>query len=165
MLRSREVKRASLLAIALTLQTLAALFFISDVASDFRWIGFDPHTTFEAAVALALIIGIGFGALEMRRTLVRIRSAEQALSLAAGAFAEVVEARFAEWGLTPAEADVALFTLKGLNTAEIAGLRNAADSTVRAQLTRVFAKSGAGGRAQFVSLFIDELLDNRPTET
>ncbi|MDQ2090621.1 helix-turn-helix transcriptional regulator [Marimonas arenosa] len=155
-----DLRRASLLAAALALQTLAAVFFIGDVASDYRWIGFDPHTTFEAMVALALIIGIGISALEMRRTLLRIRRAEEALSLASGAFAEVIEARFAGWGLTPAEADVALFTLKGLETSEIAALRSAAESTVRAQLTRVFAKSGAGSRAQFVALFVEDLLEN-----
>lgn len=157
-----DLRRATVLAVALALQTLAAVFFIGDVASDYRWIGFDPHTTFEAVVAVALIIGIGFGALEMRRTLLRIRRAEEALSLAAGAFGEVIEARFAEWGLTPAEAEVALFALKGLETSEIAAFRSSAESTVRAQLTKVFAKSGAGGRAQFVALFVEELLENAP---
>jgi DNA-binding CsgD family transcriptional regulator len=156
---SGDLRRASLLAAALALQTLAAVFFIGDVASDFHWIGVDPHTTFEALVALALIIGIGFGAIEMRGTLLRIRRAEEALSLASGAFGEVIEARFAEWGLTPSEAEVALFALKGLETGEIAALRSAAESTVRVQLTRVFAKSGASGRAQFVSLFVEDLLD------
>lgn len=157
-----DLRRASLLAAALALQMLAAVFFIGDVASDYRWIGLDPHTTFEAMVALALIIGIGFGALEMRRTLLRIRRAEEALSLASGAFGEVIEARFAEWRLTPAESEVALFALKGIETSSIASLRGAAESTVRAQLTRVFAKSGSANRAQFVSLFVEELLEAAP---
>ena len=162
---SGDLRRASVLAIALALQTSAAVFFIGDVASDYRWIGLDPHTTFEAFVALALITGIGFGAVEMRRTLLRIRRAEEALSLAAGAFGEVIETRFAEWRLTPAEAEVALFTLKGFEISEIAALRSSAESTVRAQLTRVFAKSGASGRAQFVALFVEELLEGSDAAT
>lgn len=162
---SRDRRRASLLAAALALQSLAAVFFVGDVVDDLRWSGFDPHTSLEAIVAIALIVGIGFGVHEMRRTLLRMRRAEEALSIASGAFAEVVKARFAEWGLTPAEADVALFTLKGMDTTEIAGLRTSAESTVRAQLTRVFAKSGVGGRAQFVSFFVEELLDNPPAST
>lgn len=36
---------------------------------------------------------------------------------------ELLNDRFAQWGLTPAEADVALFAIKGLSTAEIAALR------------------------------------------
>ena len=147
-----------MLAVAIGLQTLAAVFFLGDVAADFRWIGFDPHTTFEAVVAVALLIGIGFGAVEMRRTLARMRRAEEALSMASGALAEVIQLRFEEWQLTPSEADVALFALKGFDTNEIATLRSVAESTVRAQLTRAFAKSGVKNRAQFVSLFVEELL-------
>ena len=46
---------------------------------------------------------------------------------------------------------------------KIAELRTAAESTVRAQLTRVFAKSGAASRAQFVALFVEDLLDGGAT--
>jgi DNA-binding CsgD family transcriptional regulator len=52
---------------------------------------------------------------------------------------ELVTQRFAEWGLTAAEADVALFALKGFDTAGIAELRGAAHGTVSAQLAQVYA--------------------------
>lgn len=156
----RDTRRAALLAVTLALQTMACVFFIADVASDYRWIGADPHTTLEALVALALIAGTGFGAMEMRRTLSRAQQAEEALSLASGAFDQVVRRRFDDWGLTPSEAEVALFALKGLDVAEIAALRGTASGTVRAQLTQVYAKSGSANRAQFVSLFVEELMSH-----
>ena len=154
----RDRRRATFLALTLALQTVACVFFIADAARDFPKIGTDLHTTFEALVAVALIVGTGFGALEMRRTLSRVQQAEEALSLASGAFDKVVRRRFAEWGLTPSEAEVALFALKGLEVAEIARLRGTAPGTVRAQLTQVYTKSGSANRAQFISLFIEELM-------
>lgn len=153
-----DTRRAALLALTLALQTVACVFFIIDAAADFPKIGADLHTTFEALVAVALIIGTGFGAREMRRALSRIRRAEEALSLASGAFDEVLGSRFAEWGLTPSEAEVALFALKGLEVAEIARLRGTAPGTVRAQLNQIYTKSGSANRGQFVSLFVEELM-------
>ncbi|MGC9369471.1 MAG: helix-turn-helix transcriptional regulator [Paracoccaceae bacterium] len=154
----RETRRATVLAVTLALQSVACVFFIADAARDFPKIGTDLHTTFEALVAVALIVGTGFGALEMRRTLKRIRQAEEALSLASGAFDEVVRSRFADWRLTPSEAEVALFALKGLEVSDIARMRGTAPGTVRVQLGQVYAKSGSANRAQFVSLFVEELM-------
>jgi DNA-binding NarL/FixJ family response regulator len=74
----------------------------------------------------------------------------------------VVAQRFAQWGLTPAEADVALFALKGFDIAGIADLRGAAQGTVRAQLTQVYSKAGVSSRAGLVALFFDDLLDGLP---
>lgn len=151
-------RRASALALALALQALAAVFFIADVGQDLLWGGLSPHSVLEAIVALALIIGTAFGALQMRQILNRIRQAETAMSVAAGALSDLIEARFEEWGLTPSEADVAMFTLKGLDTADIAQARGSAEGTVRAQLTRVYAKAHVSGRGQLTSLFIEDLM-------
>jgi len=85
------------------------------------------------------------------------------LSAASGAFTEAMMAEFERWGLTPAERDVALLSLKGCEVAEIAQLRGSAAGTVRAQLARVYAKAGVSGRAQLASLFIEELLDRPAT--
>jgi len=94
----------------------------------------------------------------LRRTLHRLRVQEQALASASGALADVVMAEFTAWGLTGAERDVGFLALKGLEVAEIAALRGAAPGTVRAQLTRIYAKAGVTGRAQFAAIFVEELL-------
>ncbi|MGX1099799.1 helix-turn-helix transcriptional regulator [Amorphus sp. MBR-141] len=151
--------RIPVLAGLIVLQSLCAVFFIADVAGDFGRTGLDIHSVFEAAVSMALAIGVVFGGLEMRRTLERNRRAEAAASAASGAFAELISARFEGWGLTPAEAEVAMLALKGFDVAEIAAIRNAAAGTVRAQLTRVYAKAEVSSRAQLLSLFIEDLLD------
>ena len=111
------------------------------------------------AATLALVLGVGLGLFEIRRTIRHGRRVESAIRMARGAFADVLSDRFLTWELTEAEADVALLTLKGLDGPEIARLRGTAPGTVRAQLAGIYAKSGSTGRGQFVSLFIDELLD------
>jgi DNA-binding CsgD family transcriptional regulator len=95
----------------------------------------------------------------LTRSIRRHQAAEAKLRLASGAFMEVLEDRFTEWGLTPAERDVALFAIKGLSTAEIAALRSTSEGTVKAQTNAIYRKAGVSGRPQLLSLFIEELID------
>jgi DNA-binding NarL/FixJ family response regulator len=83
------------------------------------------------------------------------------LSVASGAFAEVLDVFFSQWALTPAERDVALMVLKGLENEQIAAARGSAVGTIRAQTTRIYAKAGVNSRAQLMSVFIEELLAER----
>ena len=158
-------RRANLLAALMLMQTVAAVFFLGDVLGEmgfpFDWPKVDLHTGLEAIVSVFLAIGLGFSALEMRRALERQQRAETALSVASGAFATVLDTFFTQWGLTPAERDVALMVLKGLENDEIAAARGSAVGTVRAQTTRVYAKAGVSSRAQLMSVFIEELLAER----
>jgi DNA-binding CsgD family transcriptional regulator len=124
------------------LQAVSAAFFVGDVLADYMAIGLDPHTNYEALATLALVLGVVYGSVEMWRTVSRQLLAEGALRLAAGAFAELIAERFGAWALSPAEAEVALLTLKGFDSSEIAKLRNTADGTVRVQLANIYAKSG-----------------------
>ncbi|GMG84527.1 helix-turn-helix transcriptional regulator [Paralimibaculum aggregatum] len=151
-------RRETALALVLALQAMAAVFFVGDVLADITFDGADLHLVLEAAVALALVLGVLFGALEMRRTLEEAERSRTALSAARGAMTDLIEARFAAWRLTPAETEVAFLALKGFDVAAIAGLRGAAAGTVRAQLARVYAKSGVASRAELLSLFMDDLI-------
>lgn len=152
--RRRPLALAALLAV----QTLCAVFFAADVAADLTWQGLGWHVAFEALVTLALAAGVALGARETARALAAGRRAEAAARAASGAFAELMRERFESWALTPAEAEVALFALKGLDVAGIAAARGAAPGTVRAQLARVYAKAGVSGRPQLLSLFVEDLL-------
>jgi DNA-binding CsgD family transcriptional regulator len=152
-------RRQSLLLTAfLAIQTMAAVFFIGDVVADLHDDPGSAHFIFEALVTGALVLGILFGVFALRRTIETLRAQEAALGVARGALAEVINAQFGAWGLTPAERDVGLLALKGLDVAEIAGVRGAATGTVRAQLARIYAKAGVSGRAQFAAFFVEDLL-------
>jgi DNA-binding CsgD family transcriptional regulator len=145
-------------AIFLIVQTLATVFFVGDALADYLAGQLSPHLMFEMLVALALALGMAFGVMVLRQTLEEMRAQDVALASARGALGDVIAAQFTAWGLTPAERDVGFLALKGLDVAEIAEMRGAAAGTVRAQLTRIYAKAGVSGRAQFAAWFVEDLL-------
>ena len=157
--KTRE-RRATILAGIILLQALCALFFIGDVIDDFTEHGFraDPHLSLEAIAAVALIAGVVFLMVELRRLLLRMSDMQTGLEIAHGDLAKVIEGFFDEWNLTPAERDVAIMILKGLDNDTIAHIRNTASGTVRAQATNIYSKSATDGRAQFISLFVEEIM-------
>lgn len=157
--RRRALDRKTLaLAALVVLQVLAAAFFLADAAGDIAEDGPGRHVAVEGGAALALLAGVVLGAWQVRDLVLRARRDEAAVATATGALSDLIALRFAEWRLTPAEADVALFALKGCEVAEIARLRGAAQGTVRAQLTRVYAKAGTGSQAGLMACFMEELV-------
>lgn len=151
--------------VILLVQVLCAFFFISDILLSVLGIYIPPidwafREYIELGAALGLVLGIVSGALALVRSIRDRHAAEEKLRRASGVFMELLQERFADWGLTPAEADVALFAIKGMSTAEIAGLRNTSEGTVKAQTNAIFRKAGVSGRPQLLSLFIEDLMDD-----
>lgn len=157
-IRTAGRRQTVALSVFLLIQTLGAVFYVGDVIGDLRDDPASAHFVFEAIVTTALVLGIVFGTFALRRTIEVLRAQDQALAVARGALSDVIEAQFSAWALTPAERDVGYLALKGLDVAEIADLRGAAQGTVRAQLTRIYAKAGVSGRAQFAAFFVEDLL-------
>lgn len=140
------------------LQAVAAVFFLGDALADIREDGLGPHVAVEAVIAVALLAGVLVGALHVSRLWTEGRRRDEALAVAAGALSQVAARRFQDWHLTPAEADVAIFALKGVEVAQIARLRGSAASTVRAQLARIYEKSRVSSRAGLACLFLEDLM-------
>jgi DNA-binding CsgD family transcriptional regulator len=156
--QSTGLRQTAALSVFLLIQTLGTVFFVGDVIGDLRKGPISGYFIFEAVVTSALVLGIIFGVFALRRTVELLHSQDKALAVARGALADVIDAQFQSWVLTPAERDVGFLALKGLDVAEIAELRGAAQGTVRAQLTRIYAKAGVSGRAQFAAYFVEDLL-------
>jgi DNA-binding CsgD family transcriptional regulator len=155
--------RVWLIVAIVTLQVLSAFFFIADILSSYVPLWSEPlpwevRELLEIAAALGLAVGVGFGLVSLWRVDKHRRMAEERLRRASGVFAELLRERFHEWRLTPAEADVALFAIKGLSTAEIATLRGTSEGTVKAQTNAIYRKAGVANRPQLLSLFIDDLM-------
>jgi DNA-binding CsgD family transcriptional regulator len=111
-----------------------------------------------------LLAGIILGAAYIMRLLREARIREISVAVAQGALSQILSQRFVDWGLSAAEADVALFALKGCTVAEIADMRSAAQGTVRAQLSQVYAKAGVSSQPMLMSLFLEDLLtDEAPS--
>jgi DNA-binding CsgD family transcriptional regulator len=147
----------------IAVQSLCAAFFVWDVLGDMGPHGLralsNLHISTEALAALALVAGIVFETRYLMRLLRRAAHLEEQVSIASGAFHEIILAHFDDWRLTPAESDVAMFAIKGFSVAETARLRGSAEGTVKAQLNAVYRKAGVSGRGALLGLLVDDLLD------
>ncbi|MGB7271108.1 MAG: LuxR C-terminal-related transcriptional regulator [Albidovulum sp.] len=159
-------RRGAIIAALIFVQSICVAFFLVDVIHDLaalpltQWISL--YLSIELAANLALIAGIVFEGFYLRHLLRRQAQAERAISVASGALHEVMEDYFEQWGLTPAEADIASFTVKGFSISEIASLRGSAEGTVKTHLNAIYRKSGLAGRGQLVGLLVEELLSGLP---
>lgn len=151
-------------AIILILQVLCGLVFIAELFSDvlglrnwpLRW---QSRELVQLMAVLGLILGSIASLAFLVSTMRHAKSVERQLQAASGAFHIAIDKQFSEWGLSPAEADVALYAVKGFSNAEIADLRNTSEATVKTQLNAVFRKSDVQSRAELMSQFMDLLLD------
>lgn len=155
--------RHALIIAVIVVQILCAIFFVSDIVISVFGLRSRPTTwqmreMLEIGAGLGLLLGVILGAVVLRRATQRTAVAEEGLRRASTAFMEVVEEHFQTWGLTPAERDVALFTLKGMSLSEIAGLRGKSDGTIKAQTNAIYRKAGVTSRSQLISIFIEDLM-------
>lgn len=158
------LSRPTTFAAVLVVQVTCAIFFVSDIVLSVLGVPVAPipwqyRELMEVAAAIGLVLGVVLGALQLGSALRRTRKVEAALKAASGSFMALVEERFEQWSLTPAESDVALFALKGLSLAEIARLRDTSPGTVKAQTNAIYRKAGVTGRPQLLSLFVEDLMD------
>jgi len=153
----------------LVVQALCAVFFVSDIVTSVLGIRTTPiawelRELMEIGAAVGLVLGLLLGAWMLQRTIRERNEAREKLRRASGAFMDLLEERFGEWALTPAERDVALFAIKGMSTSEIATLRATSEGTVKAQTNAIYRKAGVSGRPQLLSLFIDDLMRDDVTD-
>lgn len=157
----------------------SALLFLSGMILGFD-VGSELHATLRYPRSVSVVVwthlvleilasaGLGWAFLLTRREMRATRADHQVdrdrLRAIRGDFDRFLHERFRLWGLSPAERDVALLTIRGLKIAEIAGLRHAHVGTIKSQLSAIFRKSGVSTRTGFVARFIDEFLDLSATQ-
>ncbi|MFT6452555.1 MAG: DNA-binding CsgD family transcriptional regulator [Halocynthiibacter sp.] len=156
--------RSVIIFAVLLVQIGCAYFFVGDIFSSvfgFRStpISWRAREFIEIGAAVGLMLGVLMGGLMLRRMQRAQLQAEERLRRASSAFMDVLEERFSQWSLTPAERDVALFAIKGMSTGEIAALRSTSEGTVKAQTNAIYRKAGVSGRAQLLAAFIDDLVE------
>ena len=151
------------IAVVFIIQAFCAIFFVSDILTSVLGIQSAPlswrtRELLELGAALGLILGLILGAVLLFRALRERNVAREKLRRASGVFMDLLEERFSEWALSPAERDVALFAIKGMSTAEIGVLRKTSEGTVKAQTNAIYRKAGVTGRPQLLSVFIEDLM-------
>ncbi|MEC3861122.1 LuxR C-terminal-related transcriptional regulator [Mesobacterium sp. TK19101] len=151
-----------LIILLIAAQILCAAYFLLDALSDGQELGMPAvtsiHFHFELVATLSLILAIVIEGRLLMALLRRKAHLERQVSLAAGAFQDIIEDHFQRWGLTPSEQDVANFTIKGFSIPEIAELRGSAEGTVKSHLNGIYRKAGVSGRGALLSLLIEDLI-------
>jgi DNA-binding CsgD family transcriptional regulator len=71
---------------------------------------------------------------------------------------EAIRDQFVEWGLTPAEREVALLLLKGYSHKAIARETGRSPETARQHASSAYRKSGLSGRAELAAFFLEDLM-------
>lgn len=160
MIRAPSQKPGALVAL-IVVQALCATFFLWDVMHEAGPLGIlalhDFHVVAEGVSAFCLLAAVLFETRYLMALLRRKAHLERQVSLAAGAFHDIIQDHFERWSLTPAEQDVVSFTIKGMSIAEIAALRGTAEGTVKSHLNGIYRKAGVAGRGALLSLLIDDL--------
>lgn len=155
--------RPTLFLILVALQVICALIFVTDIlfsalglySARLTW---TTREVIEIGAGVGLVLGTGFGGALAFRSFRELRSARARIDRASGVFMTHLDTRFAEWGLTMAERDVALFALKGLSIEDIARLRQTSEGTIKAQTAAIYRKARVTGRPQLLSLFIEDMV-------
>ncbi len=158
------IGRRLVLVLVFTVQFVCAFFFVADILSSMlglrtRPISWEARELIEIGAAIGLVTGFVLGGVLLLQSFRARRQIEERLRRASTAFMDLLEEHFTDWSLTPAERDVALFAIKGMSTAEIAALRKTSEGTVKAQTNAIYRKAGVSGRAQLISLFIEDLME------
>lgn len=146
-------------------QLLCAGFFISELLTEVlglrHWaLPFAWREVLQILASLGLAIGAVTSVLLLRQSKRHMATMQRQLRAASGAFHDVMNEFFADWGLSPSERDVAMFALRGFGNAEIAELRGKSEATVKSQLNAVFRKAGVTGRSQLMGVFVDAMMTN-----
>lgn len=154
--------RKGVLLTLFVIQTICAVVFAADVALDLAEVvsgayglgDFVPEALASVGLAVALVIQFRL----LRQMQHRQAKMQQGLDVARGALSDLMERHFRDWQLTRAEQDIATFTIKGYSIAETAALRGSAEGTVKTHLNAIYRKAGVAGRAQLVSVLVEDLL-------
>jgi DNA-binding CsgD family transcriptional regulator len=157
------MNRAALFLVLWIVQAVCAFVFVGDILLSV--IGFFPvpiawstRELMEMGALIGLMLGLVSGGLLVWKSFGELHRAEARIERASASFTDVLNARFAEWGLTVAERDVALFAIKGLSIEQIAALRETSEGTVKSQTAAIYRKAGVTGRPQLLSLFIEDMM-------
>ncbi len=157
------MSRAKVFLLLLVVQALCALIFVLDIVLSVVGIyplplAWTTRELMEMGALVGLMLGLVFGGVLAFRNFKDLKAANARLDRASGAFMDLLNARFDEWGLTAAERDVALFAIKGLTVQDIARLRDTSEGTVKSQTAAIYRKADVSGRPQLLSLFIEDMM-------
>lgn len=154
--------RKRILLVLISVQLLFSFLLLSELVTyyvvGYTNIPWDLVEIYEIIEVISAFAGIAISISMILMLTRRNDRVELQLQAASGAFHALMREQFSKWALTSSEAEVALFTLKGMSNSEIAQLRGTSEGTVKAQSNAIFRKAGVNNRAQLLGLFVEDLI-------
>lgn len=154
----------------IVIYVVSALAFLSEAIREMAgFLIYKSDSQLHELIEITTILGFFVGGYLLwhshQKLLKRYQEIEYLLQAAQGEFFAMMQLQFDRWGLSEAEKDVALLTLKGLSVADIATARNTSQGTIKSQNNAIYRKANVKSRAQLLSVVIDELLvEKSPSE-
>lgn len=145
------------------LYAASALAFLTELIGEISgYYLFSASWLVHEIIAVATFFGFLIGGVliwhNYKEILLRHKEIERLLRSAQGEFFEMLNLQFDRWGLSEAERDVALLTVKGMTVDEIAALRGTSSGTIKSQNNSIYKKAKVKNRTQLLGSLIDELL-------
>ncbi len=147
----------------IAIYVISAFAFVIELAGEITgYYLFSASWTVHEITAIITLFGFIIGGVMIwqshRLFLRRHREIERNLRMAQGEFFRMLELQFDRWGLSAAERDVALLTVKGLSVAEISRIRETSEGTIKSQNNSIYKKAKVKSRTQLLGVLIEELL-------
>ncbi|WP_254694102.1 helix-turn-helix transcriptional regulator [Sulfitobacter sp. SK012] len=145
------------------LYAASALAFLTELIGEISgYYLFSASWIVHEVIATITLFGFAIGGLLIWRSyyliLQRHKETKRLLRSAQGEFFEMLGLQFDRWGLSEAERDVALLTVKGMTVDEIAELRGTSSGTIKSQNNAIYRKANVKSRTQLLGSLIEELL-------
>ncbi len=147
----------------IAIYAMSAFAFLSELTGEITgYYLFSASWVVHEIVAIVTLFGFISGGLLIWRShslyLQRHDEIKRHLRMAQGEFFQMLNLQFDRWGLSVAERDVALLTVKGLSVKEIADLRKTSEGTIKSQNNSIYKKANVKSRTQLLGAVIEELL-------
>ena len=147
---------------AINLATSLALisFFFIDITIDLiEQEGNSIHFYLEELFVFAMIFLFIFQIREFKVLRGEIASTNEKLLILKKGTTELINSQINLLKFTAAETDIAWLLIKGTSYKDIAKFRNVSERTVNQQVTGIFKKSNARNRHEFITGFIEDLME------
>jgi DNA-binding CsgD family transcriptional regulator len=89
----------------------------------------------------------------------KVASTKEELLVLKKGTTELINSQINLLNFTAAETDIAWLLIKGTSYKDIAKFRNVSERTVNQQVTNIFKKTNVSNRHQFITSFIEDLME------
>ena len=138
---------------------VVAVFFAYDIVGDFL-----EHSAkglyFYTEVTIILMV-IALVVYQFNKIIIETKEVKEVNSKLLAVqteLADIIEAQFKDWRLSPAEREITWLMIKGFSFHEISDLREVSEKTIHQQSASIYKKANVHNRHELISGFIEDFI-------